>query len=106
MKKSDKKLRKYLQSKIASGKIKLSKLYDCIEDLVLGGGNNRSKVGAHVGWYAFQGGNFAPHPNAYPDLLGVVAWVNPNKKATILEVKHKNHAGEHLISKSFYAQQQ
>lgn len=29
-----------------------------------------------------------------------------NKKATILEVKHKNHAGEHLISKSFYAQQQ
>lgn len=98
MKKSDKKLRKYLQSKIASGKIKLSKLYDCIEDLVLGGGNNRSKVSAHVGWYAFQGGNFAPHPNAYPDLLGVVAWVNPNKKAP------KGHRGLIVLPNGTYAE--
>ncbi len=34
-----------------------------------------------VGWYAFEGGNFSPIPNAYPNCQGVVAWLNPNKFA-------------------------
>lgn len=32
-----------------------------------------------VGWYAFEGGNFSPYPDAYLNCLGVVAWLNPNK---------------------------
>lgn len=32
-----------------------------------------------VGWYAFDGDKFSPNPYAYPNCLGVVAWLNPNK---------------------------
>lgn len=34
-----------------------------------------------VGWYAFEGAKFSPNPRTYPNLQGVVAWVNPDKNA-------------------------
>lgn len=34
-----------------------------------------------VGWYAFAGGKFSPHPQAYPKLQGVVAWLNADTQA-------------------------
>jgi len=34
-----------------------------------------------VGWYAFANGEFSLDYTAYPDLVGVVAWVNPDENA-------------------------
>lgn len=34
-----------------------------------------------VGWYAFAEGKFSPNPHEYPNLQGVVAWLNPDKNA-------------------------
>ena len=36
-----------------------------------------------VGWYAFEGGNFSPNPNAYPNCQGVVAYLSPDPYAPI-----------------------
>ena len=36
-----------------------------------------------VGWYAFEGGKFSSDPEAYPNLQGVVAWLNPDPNAPI-----------------------
>ena len=36
-----------------------------------------------VGYYAFEGGKFSPDPKAYPNLQGVVAWLNPAPNAPI-----------------------
>ena len=38
-----------------------------------------------IGWYAFEGGQFSSDPEAYPNLQGVVAWLNPNPDAPIGE---------------------
>ncbi len=34
-----------------------------------------------VGWFVFEGGLFAPRPNVYPNLIGVIAWLNPDADA-------------------------
>ena len=34
-----------------------------------------------LGWYAFANGRFSADKNAYADLLGVVAWLNPDQNA-------------------------
>lgn len=34
-----------------------------------------------VGYYAFEGGKFSPDPKTYPNLQGVVAWLNPDPNA-------------------------
>ena len=38
-------------------------------------------INIDVGWFAFAGGKFSPDPSAFDDLFGVVAWVNPDKRA-------------------------
>ena len=43
--------------------------------------NLSSKI--EVGWYAFEGDKFSPNPNAYPNLQGVVAWLNPDPNAPV-----------------------
>ena len=39
------------------------------------------KTEVKVGWYAFEGGKFSQDPKAYPNLQGVVAWLNPDPNA-------------------------
>ena len=34
-----------------------------------------------VGWYAFANGEFSHNYTVYADLLGVVAWINPDENA-------------------------
>lgn len=40
-------------------------------------------AGIKVGWYAFKGGKFSPDPNAYPNLQGVVVWINPDPNVSV-----------------------
>ena len=35
-------------------------------------------IDVHVGWYAFEGYHFAPNPDAFPNLQGVVAYIDMN----------------------------
>ena len=41
------------------------------------------KTEIEVGWYAFAGGKFSSDPKAYPNLQGVVAWLNPDPNAPV-----------------------
>ena len=45
--------------------------------------NDCRNSNVQVGWYAFANGKFAPDPNVYPNLQGVVAWLNPDKSAPV-----------------------
>ena len=36
-----------------------------------------------VGWYAYVNDIFAPYPDAYSELLGIVSWLNPDANAPI-----------------------
>lgn len=43
--------------------------------------NLSSKI--EIGYYAFEGGKFSPDPKTYPNLQGVVAWLNPDPNAPV-----------------------
>ena len=45
--------------------------------------NDCRNSNVQVGWYAFANGKFAPDPNVYPNLQGVVAWLNPDTDAPV-----------------------
>ena len=44
---------------------------------------SENQIKVQVGWYAFGGGKFAPNADAFPNLWGVVAWLNPQENAPI-----------------------
>lgn len=65
------------------------KIYKLTKEQMLGlleevyANNGLSNQLISVGWYVFEGGKCSPAPNAYPNLQGVVAWVNPDPNAPI-----------------------
>ncbi len=74
------KLENYLLDLLKEKKITVTELSSVTEKII----ENYSQTAfpdVKVGWYAFVNGKFSPDKNAYSDLLGVVAWINPNKNA-------------------------
>ena len=49
---------------------------DTLEDIFCGLEIDAS-LEPQVGWFAFSDGIFAPRPDVYPNLLGIIAWLNP-----------------------------
>lgn len=73
-------LENYLLTMLKEKKITVAELSSVTEKII----ENYSQTAfpnVKVGWYAFANGKFSSDKNAYSDLLGVVAWINPNKNA-------------------------
>ena len=49
---------------------------DTLEDIFCGLEIDAS-LEPQVGWFAFSDGIFAPRPDVYPNLLGIIEWLNP-----------------------------
>ena len=74
------KLENYLLDLLKEKKITVMELSSVTEKII----ENCSQTAfpnVKVGWFAFANGKFSPDKNAYSDLFGVVAWINPDKNA-------------------------
>lgn len=69
----------YLLEKIQEKKITLADLSRITKKII--GSFSQGSADLEVGCYAFEGGRFSSNKSAYSDLLGVVAWLNPDPNA-------------------------
>lgn len=70
---------RYLLEKLSEKKITLADLSRITKKIIGSYSQNCSDL--QVGCYAFENGCFSLNEHTYSDLLGVVAWLNPDKNA-------------------------
>lgn len=73
-------LENYLLDLLKEKKITVTELSSVTEKIIENYSQTAFPV-VNVGWFAFANGRFSADKNAYADLLGVVAWINPDKNA-------------------------
>lgn len=73
-------LKEYILLLLKEKKLTIAELSSVV-DSVISSYSQSYFPNVEVGWYAFANSRFSVDKNAYPDLLGVVAWVNPDKNA-------------------------